>query len=247
MSSRLRRRLWRASATACSSDFPYVSCSYLASPRSIGVSQETFHRSQRRVPRARDQDNGGLCLRLFPPQPLPQCPENVSTIFSLNNKQTAELVRRSVAAWVSNVKRTVRRTLPHLKPVIDKRKAEIQEYGLGEDRPGKPVSRGFCRCLAPARSHTKHVKLARIRVTCSSGSSSKQFRGEQVTSPSRQGYCYSTLQPSIRRPAYVPPALRLISRSGGTDNIHRAWHMHSMTWQLFRSTSNRSVKRSRRS
>ncbi|KAM5543009.1 hypothetical protein V8D89_003393 [Ganoderma adspersum] len=43
-----------------------------------------------------------------------------------------------VAAWTSTVKRTIRRALPHLKPVIDERKAKIQEHGLGEDWPGKP-------------------------------------------------------------------------------------------------------------
>ena len=53
--------------------------------------------------------------------------------------------RRVVAASKSNVKKTVRLALPHLKPAIDERKAKIQEYGLGEDWTDKPVSRDSWR------------------------------------------------------------------------------------------------------
>ena len=45
-----------------------------------------------------------------------------------------------VASLVSNAKRTVRRALPYLSPVINERKAKVKEHGLGEDWPGKPVS-----------------------------------------------------------------------------------------------------------
>ncbi|TBU58191.1 cytochrome P450 [Dichomitus squalens] len=43
-----------------------------------------------------------------------------------------------VASWMSHAKRTIRRALPYLRPVITERKAKIKEHGLGEDWPGKP-------------------------------------------------------------------------------------------------------------
>ncbi|TBU36871.1 cytochrome P450 [Dichomitus squalens] len=46
---------------------------------------------------------------------------------------------RPIVAWLtSSTRRTVRRALPCLRPVIAARKEQISEHGLGQDWPGKP-------------------------------------------------------------------------------------------------------------
>ncbi|EJF60310.1 cytochrome P450 [Dichomitus squalens LYAD-421 SS1] len=46
---------------------------------------------------------------------------------------------RPIVAWLtSSTRRTVRRALPYLRPVIAERKEQIAEHGLGQDWPGKP-------------------------------------------------------------------------------------------------------------
>ncbi len=143
---RQRRRLWRASAIACSLGFPCVSFSCLVSPRLC----------LRRFSTGRNKEFLDLAVKVTMDivfdvlivKSLPQRPESVNTIFSSVTNRLLRLVRRVVAACMSNAMRTIRRAIPHLKPIIDERKVKIQEHGLGELWPGKPVSRGFCRCRA---------------------------------------------------------------------------------------------------
>ena len=44
-----------------------------------------------------------------------------------------------VAKLTVNVKTNVRSAIPHIKPLLDERKAKIIENGVGENWPGKPV------------------------------------------------------------------------------------------------------------
>ena len=48
-------------------------------------------------------------------------------------------VRRYIAWLTTNVKSSIRRAIPHIKPLLGERKAKILENGLGENWPGKPV------------------------------------------------------------------------------------------------------------
>ncbi|TBU43931.1 cytochrome P450 [Dichomitus squalens] len=53
-------------------------------------------------------------------------------------KMFPQFLRPVVAMLTGSTKRTIRRTLPYLRPVIRERRSQIAEHGLGPDMPGKP-------------------------------------------------------------------------------------------------------------
>ena len=137
---------------------------------------------------------------------------------------------RFVAAWTSTVKRTIRRALPHLKPVIDERKAKIQEHGLGEDWPGKPVSRDFqvfarfilgltmCQTIANQSDMLQWV----IEQAIPRGASDESIAARILLVNFAAIHTSSTVCPS-RCHSYAPP------RFGIDDVQHRACRMCSTT------------------
>ncbi|TBU42576.1 cytochrome P450 [Dichomitus squalens] len=49
-----------------------------------------------------------------------------------------DFVKGFIAGLTTNVKTSTRRAIPHIKPLLDERKAKIEEHGLGEPWEGKP-------------------------------------------------------------------------------------------------------------